>query len=47
MYSVLGMILFGTQMRTGLMNDWMNFENFINSFMMLFVVTTGDSWNAF
>jgi len=47
MYSVLGMILFGSQMRTGLMNNWMNFEDFINSFLMLFVVTTGDSWNAF
>lgn len=47
MYSVLGMILFGSNMRTGLMNNWMNFEDFFNSFLILFTVTTGDSWNAF
>jgi hypothetical protein len=45
-YSVLGMILFGANMRTGLMNNYMNFENFINAFLTLFTVTTGDSWNA-
>lgn len=46
MYSVLGMILFGANMRSGLMNNFMNFENFINAFLTLFTVTTGDSWNA-
>ena len=46
MYSVLGMILFGANMRSGLMNNYMKFENFINAFLTLFTVTTGDSWNA-
>jgi Ion transport protein len=46
MYSVLGMMLFGANMRSGLMNHYINFENFIHSFLTLFTVTTGDSWNA-
>lgn len=46
MYSVLGMYLFGTVKRNGIMNDYINFENFINAFITLFTVTTGDSWNA-
>ena len=44
MYAILGMILFGTVMRNGIMNDYINFENFFNSFLTLFVVATGDSW---
>jgi hypothetical protein len=46
MYSVLGMILLGEVKRSGLMNAYMNFENFWNAFITLFTVTTGDSWNA-
>jgi hypothetical protein len=46
MYSVLGMILLGQIKRNGLMNEYMNFENFWNAFITLFTVTTGDSWNA-
>jgi voltage-dependent calcium channel T type alpha-1I len=46
MYSVLGMILLGHVKRNGLMNAYMNFENFWNAFITLFTVTTGDSWNA-
>jgi hypothetical protein len=45
MYAILGMILFGTVMRNNVMNDYINFENFINSFITLFIVATGDSWN--
>lgn len=40
------MILFGHVKRNGLMNPYMNFENFINAFITLFTVVTGDSWNA-
>ena len=40
------MILFGANMRQGLMNHYINFENFINAFLTLFTVTTADSWNA-
>lgn len=46
MYSVLGMVLFGMQKRNGIMNAYINFENFWNAFITLFTVTTGDSWNA-
>ena len=45
-YSILGMIMFGQVKRNGLMNNYMNFENFINAFITLFTVVTGDSWNA-
>jgi hypothetical protein len=46
MYSVLGMILLGMTMRNGIMNTYMNFENFFNAFLILFTVTTADSWNS-
>ena len=46
MYSILGMIVFGTVKRNGLMNYYINFENFYNAFMTLFIVATGDSWNT-
>jgi hypothetical protein len=46
MYAVLGMILFGANMRNGIMNHYINFENFINAFFTLFTVTTADSWNV-
>lgn len=45
MYSILGMIFFGEVMRTGIMNDYINFESFQTSFITLFIVATGDSWN--
>ena len=46
MYSVLGMIIFGRVKRNGIINDYLNFENFLNAFFTLYVVVTGDSWNA-
>ena len=46
LYSVLGMILLGMTMRNGIMNTYMNFENFFNAFLTLFTVTTADSWNS-
>lgn len=46
MYSILGMIIFGTVKRNGLMNFYINFENFYNAFITLFIVATGDSWNS-
>ena len=45
MYAILGMILFGETMRVGSMNDYVNFENFQNAFVTLFIVATGDNWN--
>jgi hypothetical protein len=45
MYSILGMIIFGEVKRNGVMNSYLNFENFYNSYLTLFIVATGDSWN--
>lgn len=45
MYAVLGMILFGTVKRNLVMDDYINFEGFISSFLTLFIVATGDTWN--
>ena len=45
-YAVVGMFIFGTNKRSGIMNSYINFESFINAFITLFTVTTGDSWNA-
>lgn len=45
MYSVLGMILFGATKRNRVMDDYINFENFYQSFLTLFIVATGDTWN--
>lgn len=45
MYSILGMMIFGEVKRNGVMDDYLNFETFGNSFVILFVVATGDTWN--
>jgi len=45
MYSIVGMIAFGAVKMTGLANNQLNFEDFTSSFVTLFVVATGDSWN--
>ena len=45
LYSVVGVILFAEVKRNDLMNDTMNFETFGNSFISLFVIATGDSWD--
>jgi|LauGreDrversion4_2_1035121.scaffolds.fasta_scaffold116014_2 hypothetical protein len=45
MYSILGMILFGEVKRNYVMDDYINFENFYNSALTLFVVATGDTWS--
>jgi Ion transport protein/Voltage-dependent L-type calcium channel, IQ-associated len=45
MYSILGMMVFGQMKRNGIMNDYINFENFNNAFITLFTVATGDSWH--
>lgn len=47
MYANIGMIIFGQVARNGVMNDSINFENFGNSFLTLFIVATGDSWSFF
>lgn len=44
MYSIIGMIIFGRVKRNHVMDDYINFENFFNAFITLFVVATGDTW---
>jgi hypothetical protein len=39
------MMYFGEVKRTGNMNDYINFESFTSSFLTMFTVATGDSWN--
>jgi hypothetical protein len=46
MYTILGMMIFGNMKRNGIMNDYINFENFTNGFITLFVMATGDSWHS-
>jgi len=46
MYSILGMIIFGNIQRNGIMNDYLNFENFSNAFITLFTVATEDTWTV-
>eukprot|EP00347_Sterkiella_histriomuscorum_P013361 403365010 len=45
LYSVLGVFLFADVKRNGVMNDVINFENFFNAFLTLFVISTGDAWD--
>jgi Ion transport protein len=45
-YAILGMATFGQTMRSDVLNDYLNFETFLNSFVSLFVIATGDSWNT-
>ena len=45
LYSVLGVYLFADVKKNGIMNDVINYENFINAFLTLFIVSTGDSWD--
>lgn len=44
-YAVIGMSLFGNVKRTGALNDVVNFENFGNSFILLFRIMTSAGWN--
>lgn len=44
-FSIIGMLAFGKMKRVGIMNEYLNFENFSNSFLTLFIVATGDCWN--
>ena len=44
-YSIFGMSSFGNVKRTVGMNDLVNFETFIRSFILLFRLTTSAGWN--
>jgi hypothetical protein len=44
LYSIIGMELFGNVLNVNTSTDRLNFENFGNAFLTLFVITTGDGW---
>jgi hypothetical protein len=44
MYAIMGMILLGEIKRNDTMDDYINFEDFYNSALTLFVIASGDSW---
>uniref|UniRef100_H3AX67 Sodium channel protein n=1 Tax=Latimeria chalumnae TaxID=7897 RepID=H3AX67_LATCH len=44
-YSILGMNLFRNLPRTEIINDFVNFETFANSMLLLFRLTTAAGWN--
>lgn len=44
-YTIMGMMVFGSIKHAGAMNDWINFETFPSGFITLFIVATGDSWS--
>ena len=46
LYSIVGMNLFGNVMRNNALSSNLNFETFGTSFISLFVVATGDSWET-
>jgi hypothetical protein len=47
MYDVLAVQLFsGIPYTDGEMNEFMNFQNFGRAFFTLFVLATGEHWNA-
>ena len=46
LYSVLGTSIFGKVKRGTYLHDRANFENFANSLLTLFRVSTGDTWNG-
>ena len=45
LYSVLGVYLFADVKRNGIMTEVINFENFGNAFLTLFIISTGDAWD--
>ena len=45
LYSIIGVILFGSIKRNGILADNLNFETFPKAFVTLFTVATGDSWD--
>jgi hypothetical protein len=45
MFSVLGNYLFAEVSDGDVIDDLKNFQNFFNSFLLLFAITTGEDWN--
>ena len=44
-YAVVGIALFGSVKHSGPMNKRLNFGNFLNAFMTLIRICTGEGWN--
>ncbi|CDW82905.1 voltage-gated ion channel superfamily [Stylonychia lemnae] len=45
LYSIIGVYLFAEVKRSGILTDNLNFETFLSSFITLFSIATGDSWD--
>ena len=44
-YALAGVIIFGEVKRNGVINNIINFEQFGNALLTLFIIATGDSWS--
>ena len=45
MFSILGVFMFGDVKQGEVIDDLKNFNDFFNSFLLLFAVSTGEDWN--
>ena len=45
MFSILGVFMFGDVKQGDVIDDLKNFNDFFNSFLLLFAVSTGEDWN--
>jgi len=45
LYSIIGVYLFAEVKRSGILGDNLNYESFASSFITLFSIATGDSWD--
>jgi hypothetical protein len=45
MFSILGVFAFGEVTEGEVLDDFKNFNDFFNAFLLLFAVTTGEDWN--
>mmetsp|Transcript_7183 Transcript_7183/g.12108 ORF Transcript_7183/g.12108 Transcript_7183/m.12108 type:complete len:1503 (-) Transcript_7183:75-4583(-) len=45
MFSILGNYLFQEVIVGDVIDEWKNFGNFLNSFLLLFALSTGEDWN--
>ena len=45
MFSIMGVFSFGTIKEGDVLDDLKSFNNFQDSFLLLFAITTGEDWN--
>jgi hypothetical protein len=47
MFAILGNYLFSNISEGDVVSDFKNFQTFFDSFLLLFILSTGESWNIF